>query len=345
MGISLKRTKLDEKSTVKDYGAGKRTPPKLRWFLIIGLVSLPLLYLMYMLLDETVLADFQGVVVFDTVTIRTPDAGYVDKLYINEGEHIKKGQNLLQFKSPMLDSELAYLYKEKERVEIRAASVSRESTTSLEANLENLKKDIESSQAVYEKFKKYYAPKGYLTSLDLEQARKNVADAKEAYSQIQHQIKQIHLENDVLMEVNYKRPIEDINQKIRQAELKKKYFLIKSPAKGSIKEIDVHRGEFLPGGEEIIQIITKNNLHVIAFIDPKKSGEVYPKTMVTLTFPDNFSVKGEVVNLPSYADKTPLSFQNPLATRENKLVVIIEFKQALPEKYRVFGVPVDVSID
>jgi multidrug resistance efflux pump len=308
-------------------------------------VSLPLLALMYMLLDETILADFQGVVVFDTVDIRTPDAGYVDKLYVNEGEPIKKGQDLLQFKSPTLDAQLVYLQKEKTRIEARAASESRESTASLEANLENLKKDIVSSEAVYEKFKKYYAPKGYLTSLDLEQARKNVADAKEAYSQIQHQIKQINLENDVLLEVNYRRPIEDINNQIDQINIKKQYFLIKSPEEGAIKEIKVSPGEFLPAGEEVIEIITKNDLHVVAYIDPKKSEDVHPQTMVTLIFPDNFSVKGEVINVPSHADSTPLAFQSPLATRENKLIVIIHFKQALPEKYKVYGVPVDVSLD
>jgi len=345
MAISLKRSKLDEASTVKEYGQGKRTPPKFRWALIVLVISIPLLYLMYMLMDETVLADFQGMVVFDTLTIRAPDAGYVDKLYINEGEQVKKGQDLLQFKSPTLDAQLVYLHKEKDRIETRSASVSRESTASLEANLENLKKDIENSQAVYDKFKKYYAPKGYLTSLDLEQARKNVADAKEAYSQIQHQIKQINLENDVLMEVNYKRPIEDINNQINQIEIKQQYFLIKSPEEGAIKEISISPGEFLPAGEEVIEIITKNDLHVVAYIDPKKSEDVHPQIMVTLTFPDNFSVKGEVMNVPSHADNAPASFQNPLATRENKLIVIIHFKQALPEKYKVFGVPVDVSLD
>jgi len=345
MGISLSQRKLDEKSTVKDYGQGKRTPPKLRWFLIISLISIPLFYLMYMLLDETILADFQGEVAFDTVSIRTPDAGYVEILYVEEGEHIKKGQNLLQFKSPGLDSELTYLQQEKKRIEVRSTAVVRESTDELEANLENLKQDIESSQAVYDRFKKYYEPKGYLAALDLEQARKNVINAEQAYSQLQHQIKQAKLENDVLMEVNYTRRIEEINQKIRQAEIKKNYFLIKSPENGSIRDIDVHTGEFLPGGEEIIQIVTKENLHVVAFIDPKESDKVRPKTIVTLTFPGHFSVKGEVVNVPSYADRTPLTFQNPLATRENKLVVMIDLKEDLPEKYRVFGLPVDVSID
>ena len=107
----------------------------------------------------------------------------------------------------------------------------------------------------------------------------------------------------------------------------------------------MHRGEFLPAGEEIIQIVTKNNLHVVAFIDPNKSEEVHPKTKVSLKFPDRFTVKGEVVNVPSYADRTPMTFQNPLATRENKLVVIIQINQELPEKYRVFGLPVEVDID
>ena len=196
MGISLKRTKLDEKSTVKDYGAGKRTPPKLRWFLILGVVSIPLLYLIYLFLDETILADFQGVVVFDTVNIRTPDAGYAEELYVREGEHVIEGQNLLQFKSPGVDSELAYLHKEKERIESRLASVSRKSTGALEGNLEHLKTDITESQKVYDRFLTYYAPKGNLSALKLEEARKNVVNAKQAYSQLQHQIKQIKLEND-----------------------------------------------------------------------------------------------------------------------------------------------------
>lgn len=345
MGISLKRTKLDEKSTVDDYGAGKRTPPKMRWFLIIAVVSLPLLYLIYMLLDETVLADFQGMVVFDVVTIRAPDAGYVDKLYINEGEQVNKDQDLLQFKSPTLDSELAYLYKEKERIEKRSTSINRESTSSLEANLENLKQDVARSQAVYDKFMAYYAPKGHISALHLEEARRNVSDAKQAYSQLQHQIEQIKLENDVLMEVNYKRPIEDINNQINQIKIKQQYFLIKSPEEGAIKAIMMSPGEFIPAGEELIEIITKNDLHVVAYIDPKKAEDVHPKTKVILTFPDHFSVQGEVMNVPSHADNTPASFQNPLATRENKLIVIIHFTEALPEKHRVYGVPVDVSLE
>lgn len=345
MGVSLKRTKLDEKSTVKDYGAGTRSAPKLRWFLIIGLVSLPLLALMYMLLDETILADFQGVVVFDTVTIRTPDAGYVDKVYVNEGEQVEKDQSLLLFKSPTLDAQLLYLYKEKERIEARSNTVNRESTASLEANLNNLKKDIVISQGVYDKFLTYYGPKGHISALKLEEARKHVTDARQAYSQLQHQIKQIKLENDVLMEVNYKRPLEDINNQINQINIKKQYFLIKSPEEGAIKEIRISPGEFLASGEEIIEIITKKDLHVVAFIDPKKAEEVHPQTLVTLIFPDRFSAKGEVINAPSHADSTPLAFQSPLATRENKLIVIIHFKQALPEKYKVFGVPVDVSLD
>ncbi|MDF1827510.1 MAG: HlyD family efflux transporter periplasmic adaptor subunit [Legionellaceae bacterium] len=345
MGISLKRTKLDEKSTVQDYGAGKRAAPKFRWFLIVGLVSLPLLALMYMLLDETLLADFQGVVVFDTVTIRTPDAGYVEHMYVNEGEQVKKDQDLLQFKSPTLDSELAYLNKEKERIEKRSLSINRESTASLEANLKHLKRDIARSQVVYDKFLAYYAPKGHVAALKLEEARRNLSDAKQAYSQLQHQIKQIKLENDVLMEVNYKRPIEDINNKINQINIKKQYFLIKSPEEGAVKVIRISPGEFLPVGEEIVEIITNKDLHVVAFIDPKEAEEVHPKTKVKLTFPDHFSVEGEVMNVPSHADSTPLAFQSPLATRENKLIVIIHFIEALPEKYQVYGVPVDVSLE
>jgi multidrug resistance efflux pump len=345
MGINLKRKELDEKSTVKDYGQGKRTPPKLRWFMIVFLISIPLIYLVYLLLDETVFAEFQGVVVFDTVKIRAPAAGYVETLYVKEGQHIKRGQVLLQFKSPELDTELAYLKQEQARIEAQINNINRKSTESLKEQLKALEKDIASSKLVYQKFAKYYRANGHMAALELEQARKNVVAAQQAYSQLQHQIKQVVLENDLMIEVNYKRKLEEISNKIQQAELKKKYFLIKSPAKGAVKHIEIHHGEFLPSGQDIIDIVTKNNLHVVAFIDPKEAEAIHPGIIVTMTFADNFSTKGEVINVPNYADTTPMTFQNPLATRENKLITIIKFKEELPEKYRVFGLPVEVELD
>lgn len=344
MGITLKRENLDKKSDEKKYGAALRSAPKLRWYLIVCVISIPLVYLVYLLLDETVLAQFQGVVVFDTVKIRAPDAGYVETLYVKEGEHIVRGRPLLQFKSPELDTRLDYLHKEKARLEERVEAMKVKSTESLQEHLATLKKDILSSQLVYQKFAKYYRSKGNIAAMDLEAARKNVISAKEAYAQLQHQIKQVILENDLEVEVKYRRRIEDIKIEITQAEIKKKYFLIKSPAKGTVKEIDIHRGEFLPEGKDIIDIITKNNLRVVAFIDPKQAEDVQQNAVVSITFPDNFSVKGKVVNVPSYAERTPLTFHNPLATRENKLIAIIMPDKELPKNYRVFGLPVEVDI-
>ncbi len=345
MGITFKRGKLDDKSTVKDYCQGKRTPPILRWVIVVFLISIPLIYLIYMLLDETIFAEFQGVVMFDTVKIRAPAAGYVETLYVNEGEHVKRGKPLLQFKSPGLDTQLVYLRKEKDRIDKQIDNINRKSTESLKAHLAVLEKDILSSQLVYQKFAKYYKSNGHMASLELEQARKNVISAKQAYSQLEHQIKQVVLENDLMIEVNYKRKQEEINNKIRQAEQKKKYFLIKSPAKGAVKRIKIHHGEFLPAGQDIIDIVTKNNLHVVAYIDPKEAEIIRPGITVTMTFPDHFKTKGEVIDVPNYADKTPMTFQNPLATRENKLIAIVKFKENVPEKYRVFGFPVEVNID
>lgn len=345
MAISLKRGKLDEKPDVKDYGQGKRTPPKLRWMMVVLVISIPLIYLIYLLLDETVLADFQGVIVFDTVKIRAPDAGYVETLFVKEGQHVKRGQPLLQFNSPNVDQQLIYLKKEQARIQGQVDSINKKSTESLTKHLEILKKDILASQLVYDKFAKYYRQQGHIAAIELEQARKNVITAKEAYSQMQHQIKQVRLENDLMVEVNYKRKLEEVNHKITQAEIKKKYFAINSPAKGTIKNIHIHRGEFLPSGEDIIDIVTKNNLHVVVYVDPKSADELKLGAIVKLTFPDNYVMKGKVINVPNFADRQPLAFQNPLAQRENKLVAIVEFEKEPPKKYRVYGVPLEVNIE
>lgn len=90
--------------------------PKLRWVLLVLLLSIPLLYLFYELFTEYVLIRFPGLIVYDTVTIRAPENGYIKKLSARTGEKIIANQKLLQFASPLVEEKLAYLQVEKKRI-------------------------------------------------------------------------------------------------------------------------------------------------------------------------------------------------------------------------------------
>lgn len=87
MGIKWKKNTTPTGLAVK-YGSGSRMTPKLRWVLLVLLLSIPLLYLFYELFTEYVLIRFPGLIVYDTVTIRAPENGYIKKLSARTGEKI-----------------------------------------------------------------------------------------------------------------------------------------------------------------------------------------------------------------------------------------------------------------
>lgn len=339
MGIQLTKTNRDKNMQVY-YGSGARPAPKLRWSLVVLLLSLPLLYLAYQLTTEFLLVRFSGIVTYDSVTLRAPDAGYIKSLYILNGEKIHANQTLLQFDSPELTSELTFLEREKKRITSLMDSINQQDVNDVTNELEIAKQDIASSQQIYDSFKQY-TNKGNLALLQLEEARKNYITAKKNYVSIKQKI----ATNKTVMEVNYKRKIFELENRIDQIKAKMQSFSMRSPNEGTIMSISTHVGEFVSPGQSLLTLVTDKNLRIVVFVDPKYMEEVYRGKKVILRFPNNEIVKGHIVNTPSFAEQTPLSQINPMAKRENKLIAIVQPDTNIPKAYQIFGIPVSAKLD
>lgn len=343
MGIQLenKRTK---NSLPVNYGQSLRSPPKFRWLLILLLLSIPLLILLYQFVNAYVLVRFSGLISYDTITLRAPDEGFIKSLSVQTGEKIKPGQILLVFTSPVTQTKLNFLKMEKTRLKKLMNSLQQSQITS---NLENLlevaREDIEFSKAVYERFKNY-AQKGDMIELQLEETRKNYVNAQRNYVLLKQQMKENTLQTQNLIEVNYKRKILEIENEIAQVQTKMQHFTLRAQQAGTVMNIKTHPGEYVSSGQPLIAIVTQKNLQVIAFIEAKYIQDIYQGKKVTVILPDNEKIDGKIVNHPSYAEKIPLSEINPLATRTNKLIAIIKPNSDIPEKYKIFGIPVTVRL-
>ncbi|KTC98201.1 HlyD family secretion protein [Legionella erythra] len=343
MGIHF-RKKAPSDTLPIQYGEGVRTPPKMRWILLVLILSIPLVILLYQLINEYVFIRFSGLIAYDTIIIRAPDEGYIESLNVQPGQKVRKGEMILKFISPETLTKLKYLEKEKERITDLMNSLGDQTPQNLENLLEVAKKDIDSSKAVYERFVKY-VNKGDMAELQLEEARKNWVNAQRNYAALEQQIQEAKLQSKTLLEVNYKRKILEIERNIAEVKDKIAHFSIVAPQPGTIMSISTHQDEYVSAGQNLMTIVTERNMRIIAFIDPKYAEEVYQNKQVTITFPGNEKIEGRIINTPSYAEKVPLSQINPLATRENKLIAIIRPDKEIPQIYQVFGIPVTIELE
>lgn len=342
MGIQFNKRRSKENLPVQ-YGSALRTPPKLRWILVVLLLSIPLFILVYQVIDEFVLVRFAGLVSYDTITLRAPESGYIKTLAVQSGDKVKANQMVLHFTSPEIETKLRYLENEKKRLTELMNSLGDQTPNNLHQLLDVAKNDIESSKAVYDRFKKY-VKKGDMIELQLEEARKNYVNAQRNYAALEQQIREAKLQSKTLLEVNFKRKILEIDNDISKLKSKLRYFKMQAGKNGTVMTIQTHQDEYVSPGQELVTIVTNDNLRVIGFIDPKYTEDVYKGRKVRVIFPNKEKVEGHIINTPSYAEKLPSSQMNPLATRENKLVAIIILDKDIPEIYQIFGIPVTIKL-
>lgn len=341
MGIKLKNIKNESLSV--DYGKPKRPYPRMRWLMIVLLLSIPLVFMLSRLTQEYVFVHFPGVIVYDTLMIRSPEIGYIKDITVKVGQSIKPGAILIQFTSPEIDAKLLYLESEKKRINTLMNSMNSTYQNQLSSVLNVAKAEIQSSKEVYERFKGYIK-KGDMAELQLDEARRNYVDAQKQYANLQQQIAENVLQNKTTMEVNFNRKLLEINNEIEQVKIRLQFFIIKSPKEATVTSIQTHIGEFVSAGQNLMMLVTNDNLRITAFIEPKYVDAVYSGQLVEIKFPDNNVIQGKIINTPSYAEQIPLTEISPLATRQNKLIAVIQPTTPLPPKYQVFGIPVKIYL-
>ncbi|WP_115304881.1 MULTISPECIES: HlyD family efflux transporter periplasmic adaptor subunit [Legionella] len=100
--------------------------------------------------------------------------------------------------------------------------------------------------------------------------------------------------------------------------------------------------EFVSGGQVLLTLVTHKNLRITAYIDPKFLDKIYKGREVLVEFPNGNTEKGYITRESGYAEITPLNEINPLATRQNKLVVTIKTVNPIPQQYQIHGIPVKI---
>lgn len=340
MSINYKKIKTALLTT--PYGSSKRQYPMWRWMLIVFVVTLPLLILIYILFRDLFFVTAPGVIKFDTVTVRSPTDGYVNKLHVHTGDKVKKGQLLINFESPEIIIQLKNLEKEKKYLEALIADKKNNVIPMLEKLIQADQQNIEESKKVYDQFINFRKI-GTSNEVLVENTRINYVNAHRDYILDQQALSQQKYDFQMNLEKNYIFRLHEMQNEINRLTVINQHLDLTAPITGTIIIINTYNGEYISKGLELLSLVGEENLRIFAYIKPKYSREVYKDKQVTIVLPNNKQIPGKIVNIPTFAETLPSAQANPLAAKENQLIIVVKPTQTIPKEFQIYHLPVKID--
>ena len=117
------------------------------------------------------------------------------------------------------------------------------------------------------------------------------------------------------------------------------------PYTGTVAQHRAAEGEWIDNSTELVSIINTTRAVVHAYVNPRELAQAQPGTRATLIFQDGSHLPAEVIGPTSEAEQLPSESVSPLVPRNLSIVVRLKPVQPLPERYRVYRLPLEVRFE
>lgn len=335
------------------YSEAKRPGKQWRWYLILLISSLPLIYLIGLLIWDMVGIHINGRVRVTNFVVRAPVDGYVNEVFVAPQQIVESGAKLAQMTNTALQDnfdrlrlEIDTLEKEKNKMATQGSPLQQTTSQLIQFALEQrqfahdrmrqyevLFKEQAATQAeVATARSQYKATMEHLVSLrrgqsqELERSISQSQLASVEVRRISNQINQIQLETD------------KIGDQLQQLNLM-------APEKGGlVTEIFIQPGEFLSRGQALLELILLNEAHIDAFIPPKYQDYAVVGQLVQVEFPNGEKANGKIFSVPGVMQKSPSEETTPLEIVRSAILAKIALTSSVKSRL-MNGMPVEISFD
>ena len=326
------------------YAPGKRQLSKIYWYLVLAMMLTPFAYIGFKLLTETYLMRAHGCISFGEMVVRAPVGAYVKKLLARPGESFEKGQVIVELRNPVFELQLEALTTEVETLKQKKAEFLADTSeldqillSRIEAEhyTEECRKDLET----FKDLKKA----GLASITDLSKIRYDHNLAQQQLGSLAVAIAKYNLTKKMQAEEIFGKGIRETESRIRQLKVSIAMLSVRAPDSGNIYKLFVEQDEYVREGQELARISTNRDLHINAYIESKFiSDKLRRNQTVTIIMPDNIRIPGIVSDSPVLAEIDP-SMTGVIRGGKRMIVIRVNLKGELPERYRISGLPVDVS--
>ena len=331
------RKKLQEPAVVNglavDYAPGRRMMPRLRWYLILLLVSSPLLFFLGRLAYENLFVEAHGFVSPALVRITAPTAGKVVAVLADPGDRVLPGALLVQLEQPgnqrrleLLRQKLAHL--ESHRPSRRAGF----SANMAETQIAYFKETLAFRRQQVEDME-FLAARGAATKTDLEHALLAAWEAENHLALARLDLLQAR--SDVRQPADYD-PIPgrlDAQLAIVELESQMARLSVRTEQAGLVESVQVQVGEEVLPGTPLLNIGRTSEPHVTAFLDPSDSSYLHNGDILTAKTRDGQELMVEVTRLNRVTDALPPLYDQTYGRASAKLVFegrFLQPEQAMP---------------
>lgn len=331
----------DDRGLHIQYSEAKRPGRPWRWYLILAIASLPLVYLVGLVLWEQITIEASGRIRVPNFTVRTAVEGHIAQIAVKPLQTVSEGAPLAQLVNAALQDnydrmqiEIGSLKDQQQALRIQA-NRSQSNSTQL------LKFAQEQKEFSDKRLRQYEAlfGQGAATQAEVATARsqlnatlENLARIEKAYHQEQNVASEIRQISNQINQMTLE--FEKIHDQIQQLHLV-------APVAGLVTELFVQPGEYLGRGQALLEIIFPEKVYIDAFIPPKYQDYAVVGETVVVKFPNGETAKARIISVPGVMQKSTAAEINPLETVRSAILAQMELIGTVKNKL-INGMPVDI---
>jgi multidrug resistance efflux pump len=343
------------------YAASKRQVPRWRWYLLLAMVLTPPAYLLGRFAISYWWENTPGLVVTEQTVLRAISPGQVVTI-ANVGDRLKAGQSLMEVKKddPAGNASGASVPPTPEPTALAAAPSS--SSTSVR---EPLAERLASQEAIHRLAQQQLTlqqerlqtlqslrAEGAATRGEVDSAQAQVYQAQAEANRTKAAAQETRL---ALAQARVATPLATVQPTVKTEVTSGQRpspgqnaapAVMKAPFDVVVVRQLVRPGEHVEAGTDVavVQGTSKPPL-VHAYLPPNQARYAQAGRLATLHFMDGRSVRAEVQDVISEAERTPAERVSPLTPRMPSIVVRLRPLEELPPGYRIHYLPLDVRFD
>ncbi|MCV6615186.1 MAG: hypothetical protein OIF35_09430 [Cellvibrionaceae bacterium] len=341
----LKQAKPSEDNGVPlKYAPAKRTAYQARWYLILALALSPVILFTLWLYFSWVQVHSDGVVSMTPQKLSSPGEGIVEKIYVKTGQVLAAGAPLIKIRTPVLDAEIAELERQlseleganMEPLELQIDRVLADQERSSDNNQNQLQALEQDYEALHNK---QIIDRGQLAQMQQLRFQSELwysnAQAERLREQQQQQQRQIGGANA--------QQIRALKHQLVKLKARRQLFLIHTPDGAQVNDISVAEGNLVNRGEELIYLSERSEAKVLAYLAPKFIDYTRQGSEVEVQFPNGYKATAYISEPVTLIRTLPSRLADPFETNRPVLKVTLSFREPLPGRLKVEGLPVKVK--
>lgn len=327
------------------YAPARRKAAQWRWYLILLIVSSPLLFFLFKMAKSFVIVDAAGFVSLERVAVNSSSTGIVETLLVKTGQDVSQGALVARLFDPHLESRKTLLQSELEGLVQVSSPTGTARRRMLRRRLELASRILESQNQYLSKVA-FLVDQGAATVAELNLARERSNRAQMDYDQAWYENQRFKEGRSASPPGNEGAEVEAARRRIK-AEIKalgREQALLEqlAPFNGRVLDVFAAQGQSLSPGTPILLLGRSDRPSIVAYLAPKYARYAQNGRTATVTLPDGQKLMAKVRENANLTKRLPADLSSPIGSRDLMLLVNLELTTPLPDIQWVDGLPVSV---